>query len=350
MRSACGIAMLIKNPITIKKRQKAFTLIEILVVVAIIALLVAILLPSLRAARQQANTVMCASNLRQLMTGANLYQTENRSYCAGPNTSGVGLHRNGLYEGAPASPVQDWDFISPVLGRQMGFARGKTDATRLQKLQDILMTKVKCPENSLRYYRLFQGAPLPISSAGQGHPFVTSYMTPAFFHLMPAKMDSTLWEIEQTGEAVTLPGGYAPTINLIGTASRKVYAFEGARYLDTSFGPMSLDYSTVTNAAGVKGTPQGNFTSRGPAFQGFSGEPYSRDSLDKPMPVYQAVSLRHRERMNLAFFDGHVEAMFDHDASRLQFFVPKGSRVQNPGAIAFNPFSAPRWTSGMIVP
>lgn len=52
-------------------RRHAFTLIEILVVVAIIALLIAILIPSLRRARDQALKVVCGSNLSQL--GKSLY-------------------------------------------------------------------------------------------------------------------------------------------------------------------------------------------------------------------------------------------------------------------------------------
>lgn len=57
--------------------RRGFTLIELLVVVAIITLLIAILLPSLGQAREQAKTTMCASNLRQLGLGMRLYAQEN---------------------------------------------------------------------------------------------------------------------------------------------------------------------------------------------------------------------------------------------------------------------------------
>jgi prepilin-type N-terminal cleavage/methylation domain-containing protein/prepilin-type processing-associated H-X9-DG protein len=58
----------------------AFTLIEVLVVVAIIALLVSILIPSLARAREMARRSVCASNLHQQVLGMQSYAADNRNY------------------------------------------------------------------------------------------------------------------------------------------------------------------------------------------------------------------------------------------------------------------------------
>jgi len=61
-------------------RRAAFTLVELLVVIGIIALLISILLPALGRAKGAANTVKCLSNVRQLAMASTIQATERRGF------------------------------------------------------------------------------------------------------------------------------------------------------------------------------------------------------------------------------------------------------------------------------
>ena len=72
--------------------QRGFTLIELLVVISIIALLVSVLMPSLQGAREQAKSVQCLSNLRNLGAAMTIYRGDNNGsfwpYNQGPDGHG----------------------------------------------------------------------------------------------------------------------------------------------------------------------------------------------------------------------------------------------------------------------
>ena len=83
-------------------RAEAFTLIELLVVIAIIAILMAILFPALRIAREQGRSISCRSNVRTLTMAWLMYKDANDGKLVGGNT--------------PASSRSPWVLNAPGEG------------------------------------------------------------------------------------------------------------------------------------------------------------------------------------------------------------------------------------------
>src|SRR5439155_19440916 len=88
------------------KRGFGFTLIELLVVIGIIALLIAILLPTLIGARRQGLKTKCLSNLRQIGQGFLMYANDNKGSYPTCRLWGTLMGKKGLltrYDGQAAN-------------------------------------------------------------------------------------------------------------------------------------------------------------------------------------------------------------------------------------------------------
>lgn len=101
----------------VKRVKEAFTLVELLVVIGIIALLISILLPALNKAREEANLVACGANLKQIGNLIQIYASENNGYMPYGRahlalTEALKANSSGGGYGASTPPVSNtwWDW------------------------------------------------------------------------------------------------------------------------------------------------------------------------------------------------------------------------------------------------
>ena len=105
-------------------RKKGFSLIELLVVVAIVSLLMSVMMPSLQVAKDQAKSVMCKTNLRQIDFGLQMYYEANQAQIPVVYTP-------------PASPslASELDYCPPwyaLLGDMLGWEADKNSPKEVQ--------------------------------------------------------------------------------------------------------------------------------------------------------------------------------------------------------------------------
>ena len=331
--------------------RMGFTLIELLVVVAVIALLLGLLLPSLTWSREVAQSMVGSSNVRQLTVGQLAHAAENDGWVAGPNTTGLLVKARGQdsitggsYDTAPTS-THDW--ISPTVGASLGFSPNRAERTR------NIFEQFACPKATYQYNLVYAlSSPDDIDDfedEQQKRPYLQlSYLAPSpFLYVNPSSawrrtINGVQFSVQGSnptsnnrretsifigfGTPFRTPKTYRPRLDLLKNPSSKAAVADGTRYVEYRGGrepTIELDFD-----ADPAPSIYGSFLSASPAFHG--SRAYGRNVPGANGNTFNIdISMRYfgnNNEMHVAHWDGHSERIAKEEAwSNPVRWYPRGS-------------------------
>jgi prepilin-type processing-associated H-X9-DG protein/prepilin-type N-terminal cleavage/methylation domain-containing protein len=282
-------------------KGRAFTLVELLTVIGIIAILIGILLPALSKARDQANLVRCMSNLRQFGIGFSMYVNQNRG----------ALPYKGYGDGSTqVSPVGLWN-----------------DPTAWWNAIPLLV-------NQKAYSDLQLAGPPAQPGSGANNIWVcpsASQAIPALGTEQPASADGffQMWGCPDSAASQPAPFNAPP---FAPTQSRKVYwcyVFD-SKLSDSTPGQVEPNISSLRRSTEIPLLVEKMMN---------PGEDptYVNEALGRCKTAWTRFTARHRKGGNILFVDGHVAWFLRKD---LYYDAPNIAinDWNYPGKVIWDPF------------
>lgn len=254
---------------TSRRASRAFTLVELLVVIGIIAVLVAILLPALSRAREAAKTVQCASNMRQIGIAFTMFAMDHKG--RGP-------------AGGTLKSVSNTSWSSSFSWGDQLNCEVFQARNYLARMMITSNSKLFCPSFMLNDTAAF--------NTRRSYTANANLVQNGTVDIDPTSIDPTLYVQGSLKDAYISVYKLGRQMTAFKNPSEKylmVEAEEGRDTIDVAFNNLPMVWSTLY--------------------------PWCAGNKAK-----EAFSFRHAKQINILFFDGHVQTMgFDVDMAHTKY-------------------------------
>ena len=213
------------------KRRLAFTLVELLVVIATIGLLIGLLLPAVQAAREAARRTQCVNNLKQIALACHDFESVNRAF---PKSNTTSAPWHGWI--AQILPYMEQDNVKNIYAQNLSwYDPGNTTA------RNVVVASFLCPStpggNRTGSSAVAGTAGSPFTGAAWDYTNVSVVAQPLLAYLNYANPGgySSIWRgvISSTGSrAADITDGLSNTLLVTEDAGRPEYWVRGKRITD----------------------------------------------------------------------------------------------------------------------